>query len=637
MLSNNTANNGGGILATTSSIVCSNNCSLSTSSNTAINTGGGIYLYQSELSIYGNVNLNDNLAMKHGGALYAISAFIKLMLTTGRAVKRPQITFTSNFAIAYGGGIYFETGSKIYILRYYSDSVVFMNNIADYGGAMYIADDTNIGACLDFSNQSQSISVATQSECFFQLSSVVNTRGLPLIESAFRFDKNIGKYSGDDLFGGLLDRCTITYFDRIIKYSSMFGFADYILNSTSSKPVRLCLCDSIGRIDCDLKPTPISAKKDEKFILKIAAVDHVNHTVNTTIYGSVTDNQARLGEEQRIQSVESGCSDLVYSIVSPKEMTELEIYAKGPCKNLGISALTIPIRFILCSCPLGFEQQKATKNKCHCICHHKLKQALNFATDAYCNPVTLLLTRNRDFWVSFMINRTLLTYKHCPSDYCHPALPPIHINPDGPDVQCKLNRSGILCGSCKVGHTLSLGSSQCIKCRHYWPALFCVILLAAFIAGVAMVVLLLLSNLTVAKGTLNAMIFYANLFGGNQALFLPFENINFQRLFITWLNLDVGFDVCFFKGLDMYLKVWLQLLFPLYLILLVIAVILASQYSMKFAKLIGKQNPIATLATLILLSYARLLHSTISIFSFATLQYTPIEKNDSYEKKSVAI
>ena len=32
---------------------------------------------------------------------------------------------------------------------------------------------------------------------------------------------------------------------------------------------------------------------------------------------------------------------------------------------------------------------------------------------------------------------------------------------------------------------------------------------------------------------------------------------------------------------DIYLKVWLQLLFPVYIILLVIAMILAGQYSMK--------------------------------------------------------
>ena len=36
---------------------------------------------------------------------------------------------------------------------------------------------------------------------------------------------------------------------------------------------------------------------------------------------------------------------------------------------------------------------------------------------------------------------------------------------------------------------------------------------------------------------LNAIIFYANVLAGNQALYLPFENINFQHVFISWLNL----------------------------------------------------------------------------------------------------
>ena len=89
---------------------------------------------------------------------------------------------------------------------------------------MYIADNTSLGACLDFSNQ---ILAATQSECFFQLSSVVKKTSLPLIRNAFQFAQNCGRYSGDDLFGGLLDRCTVSIFDRTIKYSNIQGFADY--------------------------------------------------------------------------------------------------------------------------------------------------------------------------------------------------------------------------------------------------------------------------------------------------------------------------------------------------------------------------------------------------------------------------
>ena len=90
-------------------------------------------------------------------------------------------------------------------------------------------------------------------------------------------------------------------------------------------------------------------------------------------------------------------------------------------------------------------------------------------------------------------------------------------------------------------------------------------------------------------------------------------------VFIAWLNLDLGIDTCFYNGLDSYAKVWFQLAFPAYLIAAIIMVILVSKYSSRFAKLIGKQNPIATLATVILLSYMKLLRNIKDIFSVAVL------------------
>ena len=50
ILSHNIASNGGGILAVTSKIVCNN--SLRMSFNVVTDTGGGLYLYQSELSVF---------------------------------------------------------------------------------------------------------------------------------------------------------------------------------------------------------------------------------------------------------------------------------------------------------------------------------------------------------------------------------------------------------------------------------------------------------------------------------------------------------------------------------------------------------------------------------------------------------
>ena len=86
---------------------------------------------------------------------------------------------------------------------------------------------------------------------------------------------------------------------------------------------------------------------------------------------------------------------------------------------------------------------------------------------------------------------------------------------------------------------------------------------------------------------------------------------DFTTVFISWLNLDISFDVCFFVSMEFDMtamdyfsaiyKALIQLRFSAYVIILVIIVIVASECSSKFAKMIGKSNPVAVLATMILL------------------------------------
>ena len=80
-----------------------------------------------------------------------------------------------------------------------------------------------------------------------------------------------------------------------------------------------------------------------------------------------------------------------------------------------------------------------------------------------------------------------IVYPNCPYDYCHSG-PNVQVNlnqNDGADAQCAFDRSKLL-GSCKPYLSLSLGSSQCILCPNYWPAIFVTITIAAAIAGVAL-------------------------------------------------------------------------------------------------------------------------------------------------------
>ena len=69
------------------------------------------------------------------------------------------------------------------------------------------------------------------------------------------------------------------------------------------------------------------------------------------------------------------------------------------------------------------------------------------------------------------------------------------------------------------------------------------IVVAAFIAGIALVILMSVLNMTVAVGTLNGILFYANVVAANaETFFLPFKTPDFVTIFISWLNLDIGFN-----------------------------------------------------------------------------------------------
>ena len=75
-------------------------------------------------------------------------------------------------------------------------------------------------------------------------------------------------------------------------------------------------------------------------------------------------------------------------------------------------------------------------------------------------------------------------------------------------------------------------------------------------AGVVLVCLMLLLQLTVANGTLNGLIFYANTIAVNKDIFPPGKS-NWSKVFAAWINLDFDIQVCFFDGMDMYIHTWL--------------------------------------------------------------------------------
>jgi hypothetical protein len=146
------------------------------------------------------------------------------------------------------------------------------------------------------------------------------------------------------------------------------------------------------------------------------------------------------------------------------------------------------------------------------------------------------------------------------------------------------------------------------------------LLLPFALAGIALVVFLFALDLTVSVATINGLIFYANIVKINESIFFPPGDNSFFRAFISWLNLDLGIETCFYSGMDSLGKTWLQFTFPFYLWIIVFVIIVMLRYSTRITKLCGNHS-VPVLATIFLLSFTKLMSTITKVFDFTTLVY----------------
>ncbi len=143
-------------------------------------------------------------------------------------------------------------------------------------------------------------------------------------------------------------------------------------------------------------------------------------------------------------------------------------------------------------------------------------------------------------------------------------------------------------------------------------------------------VILTVLNLTVTEGTINGLIFYANVLHANAAIFFPplpdtpllKVLASIPQVFIAWLDLDMGIEMCFYDGLDAYTKTWMQFAFPIYIWLIAGVIILLSRKYTIVARATGR-HAVQVLATLFLLSFAKLQNTIIASISFTILSCDP--------------
>ena len=108
-------------------------------------------------------------------------------------------------------------------------------------------------------------------------------------------------------------------------------------------------------------------------------------------------------------------------------------------------------------------------------------------------------------------------------------------------------------------------STQCRKCSNIHLLFISFI----FFAGLLLMVILFYLNLTVTSGTINGLILYTNIVWINKSYFHLHDRLMaFIHAYISTTNLGSPFEMCFYNGMNMYAKTWIQFAFPFYLILI---------------------------------------------------------------------
>ena len=613
--------------------------------------GGGMSVIDCQVNICGFATFRNNIGILFGGALVAVRSKVNVSLCNSveNTMFTIQLCFTNNSA-RYGGAIdlYDSTltiGSGITFLNNRAEleggaliiangtiflqantSIFLQNNSAQRGGAVYVRDEgyDRLSYCIPVLN-----------ECFFQLRDehLFDNSKIPLI-----FENNSASLAGADLYGGFVDNCRIPallspYNDSGRVFDLLTAIVDKQNSAVdiSSNPIHICpcynkqpacgkalsnMCNSEGST-CIEYVHEFEVYPGEMF--SVAAVAYgqrggltpatVRTNFHTRDFGPEFE-KARLGIFDNLQDIRPSCTKLNYTIFSNNSLEILKLFPDGACSNLEYPFSMLILVRLRHSCPYGFS---ILESEGVCVCEKRLRKYTNRCDITH---QTIHRSTGDRFWVGLANDTGIILHPHCPLFYCTSSSVNFTLNQT--DMQCTNNRGGLLCGQCIDGLSLILGSSSCRVCSNKNLGL----LLVFALAGIALVLLLFLAKLTVAEGTINGLIFYANIVGANESLFFsnPSTYSKVLQVFIAWLNLDCGIEVCFYDGMDAYSRTWLQFVFPLYIWVMVGFLILVSHYSFRVSKWLGN-NPVAVLATLFLLSYTKLLQTIIVTFSFTFLEY----------------
>ena len=365
--------------------------------------------------------------------------------------------FRSNSGL-YGAGVSLIQDSFLYFEP--PTNILFEGNHADYvGGAIYTDSKS-------------------REPCFYHV--MDSPRNDTIV---IAFVGNTANFGGSSLYGDVNDE----------NYLLCDNFSIFDTSNTetepsaiASDPQRVCQCDedklqpNCPKFSFDTNVYHTSAFPGQVFPVRLAVVGEF---VDGVVTGAVrpylnSPINATVGPIQRSQSNDKPtCGNFNFSVNSTQPHAAAIIFKLAPelyffehVSSSDNSRFILSVSVELLDCPLGFSLSPATGS---CVCDPRLDYS-----NIECNINNQSFLRPANSWIGFInessaaSNKTgVMFHPNCPIEYCSSR--DVSVTSNTSDSQCEPHRTGLLCGKCEDGYSLtwvikSARSAPTLTCSSYF-------------------------------------------------------------------------------------------------------------------------------------------------------------------------
>jgi len=586
---NNTSEYGGALSVTVSSLAFQGNSSTKFTINNA-ERGGVFYALMSTVKFEGNISVNfvGNKA-ENGGAISVVKSSLIFS-------EKSQLWFYLNSASESGGAMHLSDQFTINISH--NSHLTFHQNTANrHGGATY-CDLTKSNA----------------NKIIFNTSHIV-------------FNNN-SDLAGSDVYLYILASCDEACLNKTITISKGF---DQFVGIIKTSPRKLEFNDlAVTCIDydndsyCQVYLTN-NIMLGQEIIINASVLDYYNQLAISTQFVLISkdrDYHNVIGSDNVLisRTVFQGVSIMGRKIVEADNYSITITSYDGSTSDL--KEISIDLIIELSPCHPGFQYDNATQT---CVCYSD-------SDIVSCSGITSSIKRG--YWFGEVGGKATVTI--CPNNYCNFTccetvngffkLSPVRSN------QCNSQRSGIACGSCKEGYTLSFDSIECVSVDKCTIGQTVLVVTLSILYWVVIVILVFIATYYhIGIGYLYAITYYYSMVDIllGEKLYSSQELFTFISIVVSISKVTPQFlgQLCLSINLSGIDQQFIHYVHPLAVATVVAMICVSARVSYKFSLFVSR-GIIHVICSLVLLSYTSV--ATTSLLLLRSLKFHDIGKVYTY-------